>query len=74
MYPFVMNYVHNKTTSTFYSNYESDVLLQTGRAQVYNVNEARWCSSFVRIMFDGGSLRSYITINLSYLLYDKNSS
>ena len=36
------------------------MLLQTGKANVYNIDDER-CSSLVRIMFDGGSQRSYVT-------------
>ena len=52
-----------RTTTTFNSNSEKEVQLQTGRAYVYNVDD-EGCSSFSRIMFDGGSQRSYVTEKL----------
>ena len=53
----------SNTNSNYNSDAKKDVLLQTGRAYVYNISEER-CSSFVRILFDGGSQRSYVTDNL----------
>ena len=41
----------------------SAVLLQTGRAQVSNADDVR-CSAYVRFLFDGGSMRSYVTDDL----------
>ena len=39
---------------------EKSVLLQTGRAQVFNSDDER-CFSLVRFTFDGGSVKGYLT-------------
>ena len=47
-------------TTTCTNVAEKSVLLQTGRAQVVNSDDQRY-SSFARFMFDGGSMKSYVT-------------
>ena len=52
---------NDKMKTTTCSNVaEKSVLLQTGRAQVVNNDDQRY-SSFARFMFDGGSMKSYVT-------------
>ena len=53
----------NRTAITHSSVTEQCFLLQTGRSLAYNVEDER-CNSFVRILFDGGSQRSYVTSSL----------
>ena len=68
------NFRSRETTTTVTNmnsevgNRSKEVLLQTGKAQVTNVQNHTQ-SAFVRLLFDGGSQRSYVTQTLKEKLH-----
>ena len=50
----------SSTSTSMYTDVNTPILLQTARAVVFNPDDTNQCMT-VRILFDGGSQRSYIT-------------